>query len=251
MDEIERARAALRFESREECFFRGNTNKNHPLLPTLMRLKLVRSRTFREVEQSLFFEFQSRARDLHGQGLSDFDYLFYMRHYGLPTRILDWTESLASALFFALRGKKGASPSPCIWLLNPYALNEPEWGRDLVAPRYLGWDEKRREFFDYGDLLLEADGIFWDSPVGIYPLQRNVRMAAQRGWFTMHGRNEKPLDKIRPDVVRRIDISPAAAQVASWLLTQIGIDKFALFGDLDSLCESLAEKNELTMTRAK
>jgi hypothetical protein len=254
MEQIDAAKAELDFREFEECFYRGHICSAFPLLPTLLRLDLAYKTSLspkarlREIEQDLFFEFQARAKELHALGLSDWDYLFYMRHYGLPTRILDWTESLGVALFFALGLATGEeAKSPCLWLLNPYLLNKKEWGRDLVAPQIIGWDEEKFEYYDYGELLLEPAGvdIEWKSPVAIYPQQRNARVSAQRGWFTIHGRKRKPLEDIKPNAVRKIDIPLPAIPVIKELLDQMGLDKFTLYGDLDSLSDTLATKNKL------
>ena len=40
-----------------------------------------------------------------------------LRH---ATRLLDWTEDLSVAIFFALQGKVD---QPCVWILNPFRLN--------------------------------------------------------------------------------------------------------------------------------
>jgi hypothetical protein len=34
----------------------------------------------------------------------------------------------------------------------------------------------------------------------------NARLPAQRGYFTIHGNKNKPLDKLMPDCVRRVEI---------------------------------------------
>jgi hypothetical protein len=72
-------------------------------------------------------------------------------------------------------------------------------------------------------------------------------MAAQRGWFTIHGRDTRPLDQIdrvRRDCLRAVELGEAA-DVARELLRMMGIDKYLLFPDLDSLADTLMTRYDL------
>jgi FRG domain len=148
---VRQARDMLGATDDEECFFRGLSDMKFELLPTLHRKTKEldwSDALMLEKEDAFFWEFQARAHELHGLSFDDWDYLFAMRHHGVPTRLLDWTESLGVALYFAVKSDTGtATKRPCIWVLNPYSLNQKAgWGRDLVAPRYLGWDQKEQTF---------------------------------------------------------------------------------------------------------
>jgi len=243
---VSQARDVLNAADDEECFFRGHSNLQFPLLPTLQRMASERNWSEREMlskEDAFFWEFQARAHDLHGLQFDDWDYLFAMRHHGIPTRLLDWTESLAVALYFAVESASaGKAGQPCIWVLNPYALNEKKWGRDLVAPRYLGWDAQEETFYTYGDLIVERL-IDWKWPVAVYPMQRLARMRAQRGWFTVHGTDFRPIEQIAPTCVLRIDFDGQSVQETRDLLDLLGFDRFSIFTDLDSLADSVTKKN--------
>jgi len=50
-----------------------------------------------------------------------------LRQHGVPTRLLDWSESLAAAIFFAL-GSADLARDLDLWLLDPYALNKQMFG---------------------------------------------------------------------------------------------------------------------------
>jgi len=244
---VGQARQLLGAADDEECFFRGQSDMSFELLPTLQRKARQHGWSDDQMlakEDAFFWEFQARAHDLHGLSFDDWDYLFAMRHHGVPTRLLDWTESFGVALYFAVKSERPAATNrPCIWVLNPYALNEEsEWGRDLVAPRYLGWDEEEETFYTYGDLIIEQL-INWEWPVAIYPMQRMARMRAQRGWFTIHGTDSRPIEKIAPECVLRIDFDGQSEEESRDLLDLLGFDQFAIFTDLDSLADSLTSKN--------
>jgi len=210
------------------------------LQPTLqrhcLRQGLKRPAGIRHLEHSLFFEFRSRARELHGQSLSDWDVLFYMRHHGVATRLLDWSEVLGVAVYFALQNASVKS-TPCIWLLNPYALNERSWkGRDLVAPEYLPQGP-----YGFQGYLVDH-GFDWTKPVALYPLQRSARLHAQQGHFTIHGKDSRPLDVIVREVVRKVLLPKEAWKDARRFLKDAGINEYLLFPDLDGLKRHLHTK---------
>jgi hypothetical protein len=235
-----------------EPWFRGHPSIGYELTPQLFRPypnpnAKKQKKLIREQEQDYYWEFASRARELHGVVEEDWDILFAMQHYGVPTRLLDWTENLAVAVYFALHDFS-AQPGvpldpkkrhrPCVWVLNPYELNAlmPEV-RDLYDPKNLGWDESRREYWGYSEMIIEEegeDGIDWELPIALYPRQRTNRMQAQRGWFTIHGTDFRPLEA-NDRYLRQIELPKECFLAAREALRHAGISLFTMFPELPSL----------------
>ena len=240
--EIELAREAMDFEEGEDCLYRGHSDMSYTLTPSLFR-QPVKDGDYDQLESDLFFEFQARSQDVHQ--MSDWDVLFHMRHHGVPTRLLDWTEVLGVALHFAvLNWNPHNRQRPSVWLLNPWGMNETNWGpRDLISPKYLGLVEE--EFWDYSELLTTDEEWAWDRPVAIYPQHRNRRLAGQRGLFTIHGTMTQPLEKLSKRFAQQVEIPADAVPAIHEMLAITGMDDYLLFPDSDGLARALSLKYSL------
>ena len=261
MEEVRQAEADLKLKPQEEIFYRGHADLTWTLIPSLFRQRSTEVRTtVWELEQTLFFQFRALARELYSSDRTDWDVLFHMQHHGVPTRLLDWTSVFGVALYFALLDFKAEkSLTPCLWLLNPYRLNEITWDvRKLFNTKYLARDEQNNRSYDYGEILVEAHRgtesqskhkkwgeIPWEAPLAIYDDQRSDRMYAQRGWFTIHGLEEDPLEGTTgnyPDFLKRVPIPEAAIPAARQFLVLSGIGHRQLFPGLDGLAKTINER---------
>ena len=88
----------------------------------------------RDEAKSLYRQFTREAWPLLGPAeRSDWGAIFTMQHYSLPTRLLDWTENFACALFFAQQ-RRHLEDAAAVWVLDSEGLNELSlWRRGLVA----------------------------------------------------------------------------------------------------------------------
>ncbi|SRR5258708_7169066 len=136
LDEV-RTRAVKLHKIEPRVWYRGLSNREHKLIPSLFRQPQGRPREpvvtedRRQREKNLFARFKTQAGELLPSGLESWEILSIMQHYGVPTRMMDWMDSLFVALYFAL-DYKDSPTSPCIWILNPFELNKAALKRSTI-----------------------------------------------------------------------------------------------------------------------
>jgi len=127
------------WKSGTKPWFRGESGKEPPLCPKIANHN-------EHEENHLLQSFRRQAGGLANVPLrQDADmWLFLAQHYGVPTRLLDWTEGALHALYFAIN-RSNSNPRvyqntgssairarsivglwpPALLLLRPHALLEP------------------------------------------------------------------------------------------------------------------------------
>ena len=84
----------------KSVIFRGIADSSYQLIPGLSRIE----NSYPDMESDLINDFLTRRPDAF-RSLSEFDTLAKMQHYGLPTRLLDFSLNSLVALYFACESK--------------------------------------------------------------------------------------------------------------------------------------------------
>mgnify|MGYP001486824341 CR=1 FL=1 len=227
-------------------WYRGIADKAYLLIPSIYRS----GKYTLEIENLMRQEFRDHAKGLTNYtGLQQFDWLFMMQHYGLKTRLLDWTQGYLIALYFAtqLGVRDNRFSDPAVWVINPLELNILSQGEGRIIRT-----EFDMEVFDDSQLALgylELNAEFVSSidwPVAISSSYTNQRVMRQQGRFTIHGTKQTEIVSLYRNSkiynVARINIERKFVKQIQTDLLNAGISKSVLFPDLSALSEEINER---------
>jgi hypothetical protein len=231
----------------DQAFWRGHGNAEWPLRPHVFRRDPDHPEVPIYDECALIGHFLVGAPTRFHTNTPEpndyFGWLFLAQHYGLPTRVLDWTLNPLVALYFAVEKEEEEGTDGCVWALWPDKLNECFGGGGGLAQIR---DDKVKE--------LAKSAFFTDSecePVILAIDGREVdrRMLAQIGRFTLHSCHDA-IEELSDsqDWLRRYIVPKEHKQRVRYQLAAVGIRRSNLFPDLTNLATEL-RKSQLEYRR--
>jgi hypothetical protein len=222
------------FENASSVWYRGHSVETWSLESGYERLKKPPK------EIALVNEFRQNANfllDKHTPG-NDFEWLFLMQHYGVPTRLLDWSESPLVSLYFAVETDTKASKSKdgALWVLDPGKLNtNTNVRKESYIPSFEDgeyMDDFQTNKFDSG----QSAGLM---PIAAIATRNNARIQAQLGTFTI-SRSKIKIDEIGDKKhIRKYIIPKDSKALIAEELKLLGLNKFQIFPELSSIGEMI------------
>ncbi len=231
-------------------WFRGQENAAWLLTPKLYRISKTNAKTLFAFEEEMRGEFKRRAPQL-ANGLplpkdeDEWGWYTLMRHYGAPTRLLDWSDGALIGLYFAVRAtqentKPGSDTAACVWILDPYRLNllsfyQRDDSYGVALPSWESAEEYLPELF-VGEKLLRT------KPLAVSPPQLFPQLSSQRSHFTVFGSKSNGLQELREKdeyLLDKIKIPADAVERIRSELELCGISEATIYPDLEALSREL------------
>ncbi len=232
--------------SESSLWFRGAGKSSYKLAPTLHRHSgITDSNTLLEYEKKLLTRFKERSVPYLQHRIEDvWELLFLMQHYGMPTRLLDWTENPFISLFFALSSaNKDAqgnyTEDAAVWILSPSKWN----GNVFSNISYSGGAMSPSESTVSSYKPNTEANLMHENPVAILGIHNSPRIVAQRGSFCLFGKSLTPMEEIyengtfEQDTLKKIEIPSSEIQNLLDKLVWMGITDSVVYPDLDGLAK--------------
>jgi hypothetical protein len=225
-------------------WFRGNADLELRLIPSALRFT---SPSKRNAALDLLNDFK-RFGELKLQKTpnadEEFKWLQLAQHYGLPTRLLDWTKNAAIALYFACqlaKDKEGKEKDGAVFILNPIDLNKEAFPK---AQRIFDPNQDVELIKEY----LKLDGTKSQKGlkiIAVNPPWNSQRIMLQQGVFTLHGSRTFTLTNNQASSLVYLKIEKDYKRTLLDELERIGINEMSIFPEAEHMCRYLKWRENL------
>lgn len=218
-------------------WFRGHSDKDHSLIPSVQRDGLNNNEQY--ISNDFYMKASLRMRDKPNK----YDYAAWMalmQHYGLPTRLLDWSKSpLIAAYFATCNYEKFSDKDACIWILKPGLLNESEGFNGYLYPMdtNTALDMMYPAFKPYKDSKRKVE----DKILACYPVENDLRMYTQQSAFTIHNTHKKLEQLDISELLNKLIIPSNCKNKILKELRICGIELSTVYPDIEHVSKEIKE----------
>lgn len=242
LERIDDSKLTEQYHSHLRIWFRGHSDNSWQLMPGVYRTNFICADEDNRLdkEQHLFQDFRVFSASMR-KGTEDNSELYFLQqHYGMPTKLLDWSNQPLAALFFAASGddKKDGE----LFFMDAYQLAKDQTIKDKKGNIYKGIATGRNPVFNEQLSPITQWGKlkeFSDFILPVRPDHFDKRMSLQRSCFTFHTHTRKELTVNENHSLLRYTIPKDAKVDIMKELALLGIDHFNIYGDLENLAKTL------------
>ena len=231
--------------------YRGQANAEWSLTSSLERIvghnwTADKAKKFEERSLSIF-QSKFHLYDLENHAPSSkLAWLAAMQHYGVPTRLLDFSESPYVALYFALETFNYVNDNDLALYVVDYKSIIDET-LEFIRKQDSQFPEDKNSIQGKQDEIFEkfVDRFSRDIVWITEPAILNTRIDRQSGCFLLSGNMEKKIEDLlisplyRDTDIQKIIIPGCLAQAIYALLRKMNLTSKNLYGDLEGLAKSI------------
>lgn len=236
-----------------DFYYRGIKNISYPLCPRAMNEELCRVE-YENFDQPLeVFKKEASGYLRNKCGSDDLMWMQYAQHFGVPTRLLDFSSNPLVSLFFAC---EDTNVDGVLWVINVYNYNfnaHAEYLVKLARIHPLNGETRSLSENEYFDIIFDVNNTEALFPAFFIPEYIDTRMNAQSSRFLLWPRARFCLeDKIKPINYMTFDkptnkaeyiqkfvckiVIPKESKIKTLReLDMLGINEKTLFPGLDSI----------------
>lgn len=214
-----------------QVWWRGQNDFSWKLEPSIFRSEFS---GYREKSGARRFIQKAQSRHTSVPPISERqNWLFLMQHYGLPTRLLDWTESPLIACYFATESSHDGVDG-AVYAISPFQLNDVQ---TQVRKLFMPYDSPATEIID--SVFIDGQ----ENPqtiIAIRPAEVDIRLLTQISTFTLHGHNKliEELPNSHKFIIK-IKIPKDCKRMLRKQLKNLGIRESNIFPDLEHLAKEI------------
>ncbi|MCI8777503.1 MAG: FRG domain-containing protein [Oscillospiraceae bacterium] len=216
-------------------WYRGQANCKWSVVPSIQRNNRL------SYEQVLSHSFYHGVRQISSAQMyrESFDkWVSMMQHYGLPTRLLDWSYSPLIALFFALN-KYELYPKcdACITIIVPELLNQKQGFDPFIYPI----DSKSAMSMLKSAFIKPNHST--DKVLACFSVSNDLRQYAQRSAFTIHDSMKSIYEICDYNFVYELYIPKNKKEHLKKVLDNLGITENFLFHDIEHVAKQTIHRH--------